>query len=47
MMKVSSACSKHGGDENAFRTSVRKLAGKRPVGRPRHRWKDINGSTGN
>jgi hypothetical protein len=26
---------------NAYKILVRKLEGKRPLGRPRHRWEDI------
>jgi hypothetical protein len=34
------ACSMHGGKRNAFRILVGKPEGKRPLGRPRCRWKD-------
>jgi len=31
-------CSSYGGEENAKRILVRKPEGKRPLGRPRHKW---------
>jgi hypothetical protein len=34
------ACSKNGGEENAYRIFVGKPAGKRPLGRTRCRWMD-------
>jgi hypothetical protein len=34
------ACSKYGGGDRCNRLLVRKSEGKRPLGRPRHRWKD-------
>jgi hypothetical protein len=34
------ACSTHGEKRNTCRILVRKLEGKRPVGRPRSRWED-------
>jgi hypothetical protein len=32
------ACSKHGGQENAYRIMVGKPEGKRPLERSRRRW---------
>jgi hypothetical protein len=34
------ACSTHGEKRCAYRVSVGKSEGKRPLGRPRYRWKD-------
>jgi hypothetical protein len=34
------ACSTNGEKTNAYRTLVGNPAGKRPLGRPRHRWVD-------
>jgi hypothetical protein len=34
------ACGKYGGGEGACRVLVGKPEGKRPLGRPRHRWVD-------
>jgi hypothetical protein len=34
------ACSKNGEKRNAYRISVGNPEGKRPLGRPRHRWVD-------
>jgi hypothetical protein len=34
------ACSTNGGKRNAYRISVGKPEGKRPLGRPRRRWED-------
>jgi hypothetical protein len=34
------ACSTNGEKRNAYRLLVRKPEGKRPLGRPRHRWVD-------
>jgi hypothetical protein len=33
-------CSTHGEKRNACRIFVGKPEGKRPLGRPRHRWED-------
>jgi hypothetical protein len=33
-------CSTNGEKRNAYRLLVRKPEGKRPLGRPRHRWVD-------
>jgi hypothetical protein len=33
-------CSAHGEVRNAKKVLVGKLEGKRPLGRPKHRWKD-------
>jgi hypothetical protein len=33
-------CSTHGAKRNAYRISVGKPQGKRPLQRPRHRWGD-------
>jgi hypothetical protein len=35
---VGGICSTNGEKGNAFKLSVRKPDGKRPLGRPRHRW---------
>jgi len=35
------ACSKYGVKRGAYRVLVGKHEGKRPLGRPRHRWEDI------
>jgi len=35
------ACSTHVCDKNAYRILVGKLEGKKPLGRPRRRWKII------
>jgi len=35
------ACSSYGEKSNAYRVSVGKLEGKRPLGRPKRRWEDI------
>jgi hypothetical protein len=32
------ACSTNGGKRNAYRILMGKPEGKRPLGRPRHRW---------
>jgi hypothetical protein len=37
---VGRACSTNGEKRNAYRLLVGKLEGKRPLGRPRHRWLD-------
>jgi hypothetical protein len=37
---VGGACSAYGGEERRIRGVVRKREGKRPLGRPRHRWED-------
>jgi hypothetical protein len=34
------ACSTNGGKRNAYRILVGKPEGRRPLGRPRHRWVD-------
>jgi hypothetical protein len=34
------ACSMNGAKRNAYRILVEKQEGKRPLGRPRHRWED-------
>jgi hypothetical protein len=33
-------CSMHGENKNAYWILVGKPEGKRPLGRPRHRWED-------
>jgi hypothetical protein len=33
-------CSTNGENRNAYMILVGKLEGKRPLGRPRHRWED-------
>jgi hypothetical protein len=33
-------CRSHGRNEKCIRNLVRKLEGKRTLGRPRHRWED-------
>jgi hypothetical protein len=35
-------CSTNGEKRNAYRLLVGKAEGKRPLGRPRHRWVDNN-----
>jgi hypothetical protein len=35
-------CSTNGGKRNTYRLFVVKPEGKRPLGRPRYRWMDIN-----
>jgi len=37
---VSGACSTYGGEESCIDGLVEKPAGKRPLGKPRRRWKD-------
>jgi hypothetical protein len=37
--EMGSACNTHGVDQNMFRILVGKPEGKRPLGRPRRRWK--------
>jgi hypothetical protein len=34
------ACSTNGNKRNAYRLLVGKPVGKRPLGRPKHRWMD-------
>jgi len=34
------ACSTYGGEESIYRVMVGEPEGKRPLGRPRRRWKD-------
>ena len=34
------ACSTYGGEESIYRVMVGEPDGKRPLGRPRRRWKD-------
>jgi hypothetical protein len=34
------ACSTHGKKRNAYKVLVGKIAAKRPLGRPKHIWKD-------
>jgi hypothetical protein len=34
------ACSTNGGERNTYRLLVGKPEGRRPLGRPRHRWLD-------
>ena len=38
--EVDGACSTYGGSRGVYRVLAEKLEGKRPLGRPRHRWKD-------
>jgi hypothetical protein len=38
--EMGSACSMHEEKSNAYRVFMGRLEGKRPLGRPRHRWKD-------
>jgi hypothetical protein len=35
------ACSMHGEMRNAFKIMVGKPEGKRPLGKPKHRWEDV------
>jgi hypothetical protein len=35
---VGGTCGTHGGRRGVYRVLVRKPEGKRPLGRPRHRW---------
>jgi hypothetical protein len=37
---MSGACSTNGEKMNAYRISVGKTEGKRPLGRPKRRWED-------
>jgi len=37
---VGGACSAYGGEERRIQGSVGKPEGKRPLGRPRHRWEN-------
>jgi hypothetical protein len=37
---MSGACSTNGEKRNTYRILVGKPEGKRPLGRPRHRWED-------
>jgi hypothetical protein len=37
---MGTTCSTNGEKSNAYRILVRKPEGKRPIGRPRHRWVD-------
>jgi hypothetical protein len=39
--KMGRTCSAYGIDENAYKILVRNPERKRPLGRPRRRWKDI------
>ena len=34
------ACSTYGGEESCIQSLLRNPEGKRPLGRPRHRWED-------
>jgi hypothetical protein len=36
--EMDGACSTNGKDEKAYNISVGKPEGKKPLGRPRHRW---------
>jgi hypothetical protein len=38
--EVGRACRTHGENRNLYRILVLKVEGKRPLGRPRHRWVD-------
>ena len=38
--EMGGACGTYGRQEKCYRVSVRKSEGKRPLGRPRHRWED-------
>jgi hypothetical protein len=40
--QMDGACSLDGGGERCYRVLVGKPEGKRPLGRPRHRWEDNN-----
>jgi len=37
---VGGTCGTHGEGRGVYRVSIGKFKGKRPLGRPRHRWKD-------
>jgi hypothetical protein len=37
---VGGTCGTHGEGRGVYRVLVRRLEGKRPVGRPRRRWED-------
>jgi hypothetical protein len=37
---MGATCSAYGGEESVYSVVVGKPEGKRPLGRPRHRWKD-------
>jgi hypothetical protein len=39
--EMGTACSADGEERGVYRVLVRKPGGKRPLGRPRHRWEDI------
>jgi hypothetical protein len=38
--EMGGACSAYGGEERCIQGLVGKPGGKRPLGRPRHRWED-------
>jgi hypothetical protein len=40
--EMSRECSMHGQKRDAYRILVGNTEGKRPLGRPRHRWEDIS-----
>jgi hypothetical protein len=42
MMRLGRACSRHEKQRNAYRISVGKQVGKRPLRRPRRKWADNN-----
>jgi hypothetical protein len=38
--EMGGACGAHGGSEGAYNILVGRPEGRRPLGRPRHRWED-------
>ena len=40
MNEIGGACSAYGGEESVCRVLVRKPEGKKPLGKPKHKWED-------